>query len=209
MKSLAHYIRFLIGLDAPHSQVTERELQVLLKYCRNAKVVCEIGCYEGKTCVALAQNTRGAVYSVDPFFRGRLGISYGEWIARLHCKRSDTKNLFFLKGLSHDVAASFQLPIDFLFIDADHSYGAVKTDWSSWCPKMVEGGIIALHDSKIAPNSPVPVGTMRFYAEDIPTFSQVTELDSVDSLTILQVGRTAHYPSDGEEHSAHSHRPLG
>ena len=56
---------------------------------------------------------------------------------------------------------------------------------------MVEGGIVALHDTKIAPNSPIPLGTMRFYAENIPTFSEVVELDSVDSLTILKVCRTA------------------
>jgi predicted O-methyltransferase YrrM len=169
---------------------------MLLKYSRNAGVICEIGCYEGKTSIAFARNTAGTVYSVDPFLKGRLGISYGEWIARLHRKRGDAKNLFFLRGFSNDIARTFQLPIDFLFIDADHSYEAIKTDWNSWCPKMAQGGIIALHDSRIAANSPIPLGTMRFYAEDIPTFSEVIELDSVDSLAILQVGRIAHCLGD-------------
>ena len=189
MKSLVHLIKCIVHMDSPSSQVSEGELEMLLKYSRNADVICEIGCYEGKTSVALARNTAGAVYSVDPFLEGRLGISYGEWIARLHRKRSDTKNLFFLKGFSRDVAPTFQLPIDFLFIDADHSYAAVKTDWNSWRPKLVEEGIIALHDSKIAPNSPMPLGTMQFYAEYVPTLSDVNELDSVDSLTIFQVAR--------------------
>jgi predicted O-methyltransferase YrrM len=178
-------------MDTPHSQVSERELQILLEYSRNAKVICEIGCYEGKTSVAFAKNTTGSVYSVDPFLKGRLGISYGEWIARLHRKRESVKNLFLLRGFSKDIAPTFQLPIDFLFVDADHSYEAIKTDWNSWCSKVVEGGIVALHDTKIAPNSPIPLGTMRFYAENIPTFSEVVELDSVDSLTILKVCGTA------------------
>jgi len=189
MKSLVHLIKCIVHMDSPFSQVTESELQMLLKYSRNAKVVCEIGCYEGKTSVALAKNTVGAVYSVDPFFKGRLHISYGEWIARLHRKRNRAKNLFFLKGFSQDVVRDFRLPIDFLFIDADHSYEGVKGDWNSWRPKMVQGSIVALHDTRIAANSPVPLGTMRFYAEDLPTLSDVTELDSVDSLTIFQVGR--------------------
>jgi predicted O-methyltransferase YrrM len=207
MRSLAHFIRYILRLDSAHSQVSERELQMLLKYSRNAKVICEIGCYEGKTSIALARNTAGAVYSVDPFLKGRLGISYGGWIARLHRKRSGAKNLFFLRGFSKEVAPTFHLPIDFLFIDADHSYEAIKTDWNSWCPKMAEGGIIALHDSRIAANSPIPLGTMRFYAEDIPTFSEMIELDSVDSLAILQVGRTAHC-GDNRERIAGSYPIL-
>jgi hypothetical protein len=141
MKSLVHLIKCIVHMDSPSSQVTESELQMLLKYSRNAKVVCEIGCFEGKTSVALAKNTVGAVYSVDPFFKGRLHISYGEWIARLHRKRSRAKNLFFLKGFSQDVVRDFRLPIEFLFIDADHSYEAVKGDWNSWRPKMAQGSI--------------------------------------------------------------------
>jgi hypothetical protein len=160
---------------------------MLLTYCRDARVLCEIGCYEGKTSVALAQNTIGTVYSVDPFFKGRLGISYGECIACLHRKRSGVRNLSFLKGFSVVIAQEFRHPIDFLFIDANHSYEAIKADWTGWAPKVVDGGIIALHDSRIAPNSPVAIGSMKFYSEDIPRYSGVTELDFVDSLSILKV----------------------
>lgn len=208
MKSLGHFVRYVLGLDTPHSQVTEREVQMLMKYCRNAKVVCEIGCYEGKTSVTLAQNTIGAVYSVDPFFRGRLGISYGECIARLHRKRSDVKNLSFLKGFSVNVASEFRCAIDFLFIDANHSYDAIKADWDSWAPKVVDGGIIALHDSRIATNSPVAVGSVKFYS-DIPRFAGLMELDFVDSLSILRVGRTAPWVNDAQSSVAGSEISLG
>jgi Methyltransferase domain len=209
MKSLGHFIRYVLGLDTPHSQVTEHELQMLMKYCRNAKVVCEIGCYEGKTSVTLAQNTIRAVYSVDPFLRGRLGISYGECIARLHRKRSGVKNLSFLKGFSVNVAPEFKCAIDFLFIDANHTYDAVKADWDSWVPKVVDGGIIALHDSRIAPNSPVAVGSMEFYSEDIPRFAGVIELDFVDSLSILRVGRVARCLTDAQSGVAKSKVSIG
>ena len=210
MRTLVHLIRCVVGLDGPYSQVSEQELQMLLKYSRNASVICEIGCYEGKTSVALAKNTTGKVYSVDPCFRGRLGIPYGHWIARLHSKRSDTRNLVFLKGFSNEVAATFELPIDFLFIDWDHSYEAVKSDWTNWYPKMVEGGIIAFHDSRPAANSPTALGTMQFYVEDIPTCSGVIEVDSVDSLSVLQVTRIVAYSIDGtKERTVTSNPPLG
>ena len=96
MKSLLHLIRFYVGFDQPFSQVTSRELEMLVHYSSDAKVICEIGCYEGKTAVALAQNSQGKVYSVDPFFKGRLQICYGECIARLHRRRSRVTNLHFL-----------------------------------------------------------------------------------------------------------------
>jgi cephalosporin hydroxylase len=36
--------------------------------------------------------------------------------------------------------------IDFLFIDGDHSYEGVKTDFITYSPLVKKGGLIALHD---------------------------------------------------------------
>ncbi len=186
MKSLVHLLKFAVGLDSADSQVTDRELQLLLQYSRDAGTICEIGCFESRTSVALAANTAGSVYSIDPFFRGRLGICYSEWVARLNRSRTGARNLVFIRGLSHEVGRTFDLPIDFLFIDADHSYEAMKADWKEWFPKVKRGGYVALHDSKPAVNSPHRLGSMQFYSEDIPKISGVTECDEVDSLVILQ-----------------------
>jgi hypothetical protein len=200
----------IVGYNSSSPPKRQRNrLQMLMKYCRNAKVVCEIGCYEGKTSVTLAQNTLGAVYSVDPFVRGRLGISYGECIARLHRKRSGVKNLSFLKGFSVNVAPEFRCAIDFLFIDANHSYDAIKADWDSWVPKVVDGGIVALHDSRIAACSPGALGSMKFYSEDIPHLPGVIELDFVDSLSVLRVGRVARCPTDAHSGVIKSKVSLG
>lgn len=159
---------------------------MILRYSRDARVICEIGCYEGKTSVALALNTTGMVYSIDPFFPGRLGICYTEWVARIHRWREGVRNLVFLKGLSVEVGPTFDLPIDFLFIDADHSYEAIKADWKEWFPKLRRNGFVALHDAKPAVNSPQALGSMKFYREDLPHILDVSERDSVDSLVIVQ-----------------------
>lgn len=37
--------------------------------------------------------------------------------------------------------------VDFLFIDGDHSYGGVKTDFLTYSPFVRSGGIIAFHDA--------------------------------------------------------------
>jgi predicted O-methyltransferase YrrM len=37
-------------------------------------------------------------------------------------------------------------PVDFLFIDGDHSYEGAKQDWHSYAPLVRPGGLIAFHD---------------------------------------------------------------
>lgn len=186
MKSLLHLVRFMLGFDPAASQVTDQELQMLLRYARDARTICEVGCYEASTSVALARNTAGTVYSIDPFNPGRLGVCYTEYVATVHRWRNGAQNLVFLKGLSLEIGRRFDLPIDFLFLDADHSYEAVKADWDEWFPKVRKRGYIALHDSKPAANSPQKLGSMQFYSEDLPHIDGVVECDAVDSLVIVQ-----------------------
>lgn len=187
MKSAFHALKFFLLLDEPDTQVTQRELRCLLDHVNGAKVVVEIGCYEGRTTAALAKQTTGKVYSIDPFFRGRLPVCYGELIAKAHCRRQGAANVQFLKGFSHDIAPTFDEPIDFLFIDADHTYEAIKKDWSDWAHKVRPGGIIALHDSRLAENSPTHLGSMQFYEQDVSQMKRVEEIGAVDSLAVLRV----------------------
>lgn len=35
---------------------------------------------------------------------------------------------------------------DFIYLDADHSYNAVKNDLHAWYPKLITGGVFAGHD---------------------------------------------------------------
>ena len=184
-----HLIKFLVGLEGPKTQVTDNELKCLIHYSQKARVVVELGCYEGRTTAELARNCEGSVYTVDPFCKGRLGFSYGEVIARRHIKRQGLKNIHFIESFSYQAAEEFDNSIDFLFIDADHSYEAVKQDWNDWYPKVRPGGFIALHDSRVAENSPGYMGSMQFYDEDLPKVKSVNEVDGIDSLAVVQVSR--------------------
>jgi predicted O-methyltransferase YrrM len=190
MKTLLHACKVVLGVDAPESQVTQRELSCLLRYSREAEVIVEIGCYEGSTTAYLAANTTGRVYSIDPFGSGRLGVCYGELIAKFIRWKNRLTNIEFIKAFSHVAAPDFQRPVDFIFIDADHSYEAIAKDWQDWFPKVKQGGIIALHDTQIAENSPSYLGSMKFYDQDIPGMPGVTKIDSVDSLSVLRVEKS-------------------
>jgi predicted O-methyltransferase YrrM len=187
MNSAIHACKFFLTLDSPETQVSDVELDCLLSFASSSEVIVEIGCYEGKTTAALANQSRGRVYAIDPFFKGRLGLCYGELIARRYCRRQGLKNVEFIRALSYEAAVRFEKPIDFLFIDADHRYEAVKRDWDDWFPKVRSGGIIALHDSRVAPNSPDYLGSMKFYDEDLPIIAGITELDGPGSLAVFQV----------------------
>jgi predicted O-methyltransferase YrrM len=187
MRTLLHCLRVLAHLDEPHTQVTSAELQVLLRYAKEAThAVVEIGTFEAKTSVALAAAASRTVYSIDPFFRGRLGLSYGEVISREVRRRSRAKNLVFLKGLSQDLAPEFDEPIGMLFIDADHSYEGLRRDWEMWTPKVRPNGIVALHDVFVAPNSPVPLGSMRFFEEQIADRSDYVLIERIGALGVLR-----------------------
>jgi predicted O-methyltransferase YrrM len=187
MRSLIHTFKYVLGLEAPFSQVTEGELNCLLNHTSGAEVIVEIGCYEGRTTAALAGCRDATVYSIDPFFKGRLGLCYGELIAKSYCRKKGLTNIRFLKAFSYDAALEFNSDIDFLFLDADHTFEATKRDWEDWFPKVREGGIIALHDSRQAPNSPEYLGSMKFYEEYLPQVPEVTEIDGIDSLAVLKV----------------------
>ena len=43
-------------------------------------------------------------------------------------------------------------PVDFVFIDGDHTYAGLREDWEAWSGLIAIAGIIALHDSRSTPD---------------------------------------------------------
>jgi predicted O-methyltransferase YrrM len=189
MDSAIHAFKCLLGLDTPESQVTAREIECLMKYAKSSDVIVELGCYEGGTTAALGKAARGQVHSIDPFPAGKVGVCYGELIARTHCWKQGVRNVEFLKGFSYQVASKFEQGIDLLFIDADHDFEAVKRDWDDWFPKVKKGGFIAMHDSLCVACSPQHLGSMKFYDDCVRSNPNVKVVAEVDSLAVLQVIR--------------------
>jgi len=57
------------------------------------------------------------------------------------------ENVTIVRKYSHIAAADVaDESIDFIYIDADHSYAAVLLDLQSWFPKLKQRGIMAGHD---------------------------------------------------------------
>lgn len=64
--------------------------------------------------------------------------------------RERGSTLHTIKGDSHSAdvirAAEQHAPYDWIFIDADHSYDAVRLDWEHYGLLVAPGGIVVFHD---------------------------------------------------------------
>lgn len=55
--------------------------------------------------------------------------------------------VIMMRGISWDMAINIpDNSVDFISIDADHSYEAVKKDIAAFWPKLKSGGVITFHD---------------------------------------------------------------
>jgi len=119
------------------------------------KVVVEIGTATGGTLflwtrLAAADAT---VISVD-LPEGKFGGGWPRWKGGLYrAMRRPGQRLELLRGDSHDAGMKGRVmrilggrPIDFLFVDGDHSYEGVRRDYEDYGPLVRPGGLIAFHD---------------------------------------------------------------
>ncbi len=151
LKSIqVHWLLHRMGLRKIRTHTRQIEHEVLGKYVQGQRHIVELGVFEGATSLVLrkAMSADGKLWCIDPFPRGRLGISYQHSIAFREVNKSTNGTVEFIQKLSHEAVQGWQEPIDLLFIDADHSYQAVRRDWDDWSPYVKAGGIIALHDSR-------------------------------------------------------------
>lgn len=105
----------------------------------NFQTMIEVGIDTGKTTFYLLDNIPNLkIYAIDidikKFYNNSVKKKYGD-------------RLIPMQGYSYDVAD--QLPnnfADIVFIDADHSYAAVKKDIEKYTPKLKETGMLTGHD---------------------------------------------------------------
>lgn len=118
----------------------------LARECVGRGVIVEIGSWRGKstTCLGLGSKAGNGVhvYAVDRHTDG----TFQEWSENV--REAGIEPLVTpLKGLSQELAAEFDEPIELLFIDGAHEYELVRQDFDRWVPKVVEGGVVAMHDT--------------------------------------------------------------
>lgn len=179
-----HWLLHRMGLQNVRTHTRQIEHEVLERYVQGKRHIVELGVFEGATSLVLrkAMATNGKLWCVDPFPCGRFGISYQYSIAFREVNKSTNGTVEFIQKLSHEVVQGWQEPIDLLFIDADHSYQAVRKDWDDWSSYVKVGGIIALHDSR-SMKYPGPFRLVQEITTDGGSYRKVEE---VSTMTVFE-----------------------
>jgi predicted O-methyltransferase YrrM len=180
----------LLGFCRATTQTTESERQTLANLARGKRLLAEIGVFQGVTARLLTSvmGPKGTYFAIDPYPVGRLGICFNYLIARNEVAKGRRGEVIWIKKTGADAPEDPLIrdkKFDFLFIDGDHSYEGLKSDWEAWHARIAPGGVVALHDTRGGRHA------CQRYMEEIilmnPAFSILTE---VDSLTVLQRSTT-------------------
>ena len=120
--------------DQLQGYLTRAEADVLWRYA--GAPWCEVGTYCGRSARVLAD--RGPGYCVDTF------ESWYDGHAQAALAGQPVE---FIRGDFREAADSVPDGLAFLYLDADHEYGATLAAFWTYEPKVVPGGHIALHDA--------------------------------------------------------------
>ena len=163
-------------------QVRE-EITELLKILarRKPKFILEVETAGGGTLFSFARvsSPDALIISID-LPGGRFGGGYPEWRVPLYKSFAiHNQKISLIRENSH-VFSTLKMvekgleghKLDFLFIDGDHTYEGVKTDFEMYNSLVGKGGLIAFHDIVPGPSENVG-GVPRFWSEIKPSFSYV------------------------------------
>jgi len=140
-----------------------------------AGVIVEIGSFKGKSTVMLGKLAQrygiGPVVAIDPhtFHNPELSehrstpgaTSYDAFLKNIE-NAGLSECIEVHRAFSANVAANWNRPIRFLWIDGDHGYPGAKSDFDGFMPYLVPNGFVALHDALHAFSGPI-----RVFVEDM------------------------------------------
>lgn len=87
------------------------------------------------------------LYAIDPWSDKYLEFREGSYMSTINALEKFKDRAMILRETSKDASKMFENEsLDFVYIDAEHSYGAVINDLEAWYPKIKLGKILAGHD---------------------------------------------------------------
>lgn len=73
-----------------------------------------------------------------------------------------------------------------MFVDGDHSWDGIETDWDIVRQKLRRGGVVCLHDAIVPIGNPRRLNSARFYEEVIEKDRDFVAIGWVDSMVALR-----------------------
>jgi len=177
------------GFRPPIAQHTQAEHEALMRYSHDIRTIVEIGVAEGASAVGLRESIspQGTLYLIDPFHLSRIpALNFVKRAAHRAVQAAGTSRVVWIEAFSHEAARNWNLPIDFLFIDGDHTETAVEQDWLDWSPFVTQQGTVAFHDARLFPSGwtapdygPVRFVDRSFRQNSIGSWGITEEIDSL------------------------------
>ena len=133
----------------------------LLELCEHIKKIIpikkmvEVGCYQGSSsCVFSGEFTEATIYCIDQWKNGYDDNDKSSWVYDMGLVENAFENnirgrdnIIKQKMSSEEGARVYEDgDLDFVYIDAEHTYEAVKNDLILWKPKIKKGCFIGGHD---------------------------------------------------------------
>jgi predicted O-methyltransferase YrrM len=134
-----------------------RRLWLLARNCAGRGAIVEIGSWKGKSTIWLANGSRAGsktkIHAIDPHTGStEHQRDYGKvWTFdefQRNIKAAGVEDLIVPHvDFSENVVRTFNEPVELIFVDGLHEYEGVKADFEAWFPKVIEGGVMAFHDT--------------------------------------------------------------
>lgn len=135
----------------------------MLERAKDGAIFVEVGAYLGRSSLYLASRIQRAGKKIRLYVVDRWdGWIYGNdrppetphesqdvfWHFIRNVRRAGVEDVIYpLKMPSRQAATLFEDgTLDFVFLDADHGYEAVRSDLEAWFPKIKRRGVLAGHD---------------------------------------------------------------
>lgn len=147
-------LELINSLDKLPGWLSIHEGQFLHKAATNVKdlkgEMVEIGSFQGKSTIYLAKSGQ-CIYAVDPH-EGKLDhgttipptlVAFKKHVKDFKVERQVT----LIKKTSSSAVKGWNKKLKLLFIDGLHDKKNAEFDYKKWSPFLVDGGMIAMHDS--------------------------------------------------------------
>lgn len=173
--------------------LTNKEGKFLYHVAKNCRigVIVEIGSFKGKSTIWLAKGSKKGseinIYAIDPHtgspeHKERYGNvwTFEEFKKNIKNEKVDDIVIPIVKT-SEEAEKDWDFkPIEFLWIDGNHEYEMVKLDYEKWSPYLIDGGIIAFHDTTTW------IGPSKVVEENLFKSKTFIVFERIDSITFAQ-----------------------
>lgn len=147
------------GVIPPRPMHSPAEAGALSQLARGARLVVELGVYEGSSALVLceAMAPDAVLHLVDPFVDETGAALPAGWRATPAATRRTVARacrtgprVCWHLARSQDVGRAWSGPeADLVFVDGDHSERGCREDWEQWHRHVRPGGAVAFHDARL------------------------------------------------------------